>query len=282
MRIFTERFDDITAATIAAEIRENGIFACEGAVTDEAVDAILGETGGLDFKLNRNGISPAVYRDQTFLNQFMAVSQTAFNLVTSERITSLLRATLGAKFKMVGKRLYETRHGNYMYFHSDIESDPKDVSQVDGLGLILYLTDVEEGAFEVVEGSHRWGNKHLGSWPEDKRLIATERIKPFKMRRGSYVIYNGRLLHRAAPIVSPEVRRTSLHFQVNRGGKIGEPILVNIGWLGNLSEDAKMMLGFGEPNAVARDWPQTTPADLPAAEHGIQQYLKSSVGHFFN
>ena len=279
MKIFSDHFEAMSAADIVNTIREDGIFACERAITGEAIDAIFEEIGGLDFRINNNGISPVVHNTQTFLNQFLAVSRTAFSLVTHDRIVSILEEAFGPTFRIVGKRIYETRHGNYMSFHSDVGSPCTDTRQLDGLGLIFYMTDVEEGPFEVVENSQEWGASHLGSREEDERLLESQKIRTFKMPRGSYVIYNGRLLHRARPIETPGVARTSFHFQVNKGKAVGEPVLVNIGWLEGLSEGAQTLLGYGVPNSVPTDWPRSSPQNLPKNNDKVREYVRQNLRH---
>lgn len=164
-----------------------------------------------------------------------------------------------------------------MSFHSDVGKPCDDPRLLDGLGFIFYMSDVEDGSFEVVENSQTWGASHLGSKEEDEKLMQEHRIRRFPMPKGSYVIYNGRLLHRAEPIQDPNVRRQSFHFQVNRGAHVGEPIFVNIGWLGDLDDDAKVLLGYGSPNRVVRDFPQTTAESIAAGDARISDYVKTSL-----
>ena len=277
MRLFSDEFLQKSSQEIVETIKTDGIFACERAVASEAIDRILEEIGGLEFRINSNAISPVVNGNQTYFNQFLAASRTAFDLVRHPRISSIAKEALGPIHRMVGKRIYETRPGHYMSFHSDVGKPCDDPRVLDGLGFIFYMSDVEEGCFEVVENSQTWGASHLGSKEEDEKLLAEQHIRRFPMPKGSYVIYNGRLLHRAEPIKDQTLRRQSFHFQVNRGAHVGEPILVNIGWLGDLDDDAKVLLGYGSPNRVERDFPQTTPESIPPSETGIAKYVKTSM-----
>lgn len=282
MRIFSEEFLSTDIDNIVHEIQENGIFACEQAVAPEAIDTILDDIGGLDFRLNTNTLNPVISKHQTYQNHFMALSRVAFNLVTHKRITSICDALLGQTYRVVGKRIYETRHGNYMSFHSDVGSTSTVPGQVDGLGFIFYMSDVDDGAFEIVEGSHRWHENYLGSQENDEKLIANHSIRRFPMPKGSYVIYDGRLLHRARPINIPDQARQSFHFQVNRGTKVGEPIYVNMGWMNDLDESGKSLLGYGEPPTTSETWPITTPAHIPKDNEQVRQYLKENFKQFAN
>jgi ectoine hydroxylase-related dioxygenase (phytanoyl-CoA dioxygenase family) len=226
--------------------------------------------------VNQNGISPVIRYNQTYLNQYLATSRTAFDLVTSDRITSICQELLGPVHRMVGKRIYETRFGQRMNFHSDMETPCSDPTDVEGLGLILYLTDTDDGCFQVIPGSQRIGRNDLGSRAGDAELEASGNIKSFPGPRGSYLIYNARLLHRAQPISEKGVRRQSMHFQVNRTEDVGEPILVNIGWLGGLSEAAKTLLGFGVPNKLTHDFPVTSLKTMP--KDYLRQVAESARG----
>lgn len=281
MKIFSDAFLETPTHDIVETIKNDGIWVCERAVTSDAIDQILQEIGGLDFRINVNSISPAVKNNQTYFNQFLAVSRTAFDLCRDRRITSIAKEALGPTHRMVGKRIYETRHGHYMSFHSDVEKPCDDPRQLDGLGFIFYMSDVDDGCFEIVENSQTWGASHLGSREEDEKLRKEQSIRRFPMPKGSYVIYNGRLLHRAEPIKAPDVRRQSFHFQVNRGQHVGEAIYVNIGWLDDLDDDAKMMFGYGAPHRVPKDFPTTSPETLPAGDQRIADYVRKSLKKFF-
>jgi ectoine hydroxylase-related dioxygenase (phytanoyl-CoA dioxygenase family) len=280
MKIFSDKFAEASAHDIVETIRRDGIYACEGAIESDAIDRVLQDIGGLNFRINSNAISPVVSNHQTYFNQFLAASRTAFDLCVSERITSICKEALGPQHRMVGKRIYETRYGNYMNFHSDVGIPCEDPRVLDGLGFIFYCSDVDDGAFEVVEGSQSWGASHLGSKEEDERLRLEHKIRRFPMPKGSYVIYNGRLLHRAEPMKTPGLKRQSFHFQVNKGVHVGEAILVNIGWLDGLSDDAKVLLGYGSPNKVEHDFPRTGPNNLLGGDVELRKYIRESLHKF--
>ncbi len=280
--IFSEEFLSESADHIAETIRTEGIYVCERAVLPQAVDAIMAETGGLHFRINENTLLPVAFKGQTYQNQFIALSRTAFDLVCHDRITSISRASLGPKFAMVGKRLYETRSDSYMVFHSDLGAETRDPARVDGLGFILYMSDVTDGAFEIVEGTHRDGASYTGSREQDQALVRTRPIRAYPMPKGSYIIYNGRLIHRAQPLPADGAPRTSLHFQVNRDAAPGEPIYVNIGWLGDMSEDARQLLGFGVPNIIPHTYPVTTVRSIPKTHREAVAYIREELKHLID
>lgn len=280
MEIFSEQFKTTPTSEIANEIRTRGIYACESAVRSEAIDQILEDIGGLNFRVNTNELLPVIAAKQTYQNNFMALSRLALNLVCSERITSICDELLGAVYRVVGKRIYETRYGQYMQFHSDVGRRPSADARIDGLGFIFYMCDVDDGAFEILEGSQTWNEDTKGSKENDDKLLATEKVRRFPMPKGSYVIYNGRLIHRARPMEKPGKPRQSFHFQVNRGPKVGEPIYVNIGWLGDLSPKGRRILGYGIPPQKSRNWPQTAPDTIPQDDEAVASYVRKHFSHF--
>ena len=219
--------------------------------------------------------------NQTYQNNFMALSRTALNLVVSDRITSICDELLGEVYRVVGKRIYETRYGQYMQFHSDVTKVATADGQVDGLGFIFYMCDVDDGAFEIIEGSQTWNEDTKGSKENDDKLLATQTVRRFPMPRGSYVIYNGRLIHRARPMAKPGHPRQSFHFQVNRGARVGEPIYLNIGWLRDVGPKGRRLLGFGVPPLRSRSWPETAPNSIPRDDPAVAAYIRKHFSHLF-
>jgi hypothetical protein len=71
----------------------------------------------------------------------------------------------------------------------------------------------------------------------------SSQIVDFKMPRGSLVIYNTNIVHRAAPIKNRRFER--LFFQVEKKELGGEPILINTSFLGEMNDETRYFLGFG-------------------------------------
>jgi ectoine hydroxylase-related dioxygenase (phytanoyl-CoA dioxygenase family) len=274
--MFSARFADASTSDTVDLLRRKGYYAVENAISREAADQILADVNDLQFSINENMPANVVHKGQTFANHIFSRSKTAFDIATSDRVTSILREALGPVFRMVGKRVYETRSGFYMRFHSDAGAPCVDPMQLDTVVFIFYLSDVEEGEWQIVEGSHLWGETTLGSQESDEELIARPDLKVvgFKMPKGSLVVYNGRVLHRAKPYVSETFSRRSFFFQVNRDADTGEPILIDAGFIRpNLSEDAKMLMGFGKL-AIMPPYPRSTPDSLPIGAYDkLDDYL---------
>lgn len=268
MSFFSDRLTSIPPQEVAAALAGPGYFAVERALDPAAADAIMADVDDLQVQLNRNAPPNVHFKGAIYATHVFARSLTAFQIATHDWVTGVLRAALGEAFIMTGKRAYETRSGSYMCFHSDIAKPETEPDRVDSVVFIFYLNDVEQGEWEILEGSHRWGETAPPSRENDQALLgrADAVVHGFRMPKGSLVIYNGRLLHRASPYVSDSFARRSLFFQVNRGLKKGEPMLIETGFIRpDLSDDARMLLGFGRTPRMP-PFPDSVATHLPGAE----------------
>jgi ectoine hydroxylase-related dioxygenase (phytanoyl-CoA dioxygenase family) len=274
--MFSRAFLETPASQIVEELRERGYMAFERALDAGVADAILADVDDLKFEINRNVPPNVVIGGQTYANHVFARSRSAFEVVVHERVTGVLREGLGDGFRMVGKRVYETRADHYMQFHSDTAVQPGDPRRLDAVVFIFYLNDVAQGEWEIVEGSHLWGETTVGSRANDEALLARPdvTVRRFAMPKGSLIVYNGRVLHRARRFKDPGFARRSFFFQVNRQPKSSEPMLIDAGFIRpDLSEDARMLLGFGKP-AVIPPYPASSPQSLPLGRYPeLDRYL---------
>lgn len=277
MSVLAKAFRRISPEEIVRELRGTGYLAIEGALADQAADSILHDVDDLEVHINRNVPPNVVHRGVTYANHVLARSKTAFDVVTDSHVTDILRQGLGEVFSMTGKRAYETRGGSYMCFHSDILKPMEEADRLDSIVFIFYLNDVVDGEWQIVEGSHLWPQIAPPSRAYDDELLARKdvTVSGFKMPKGSLLVYNGRLLHRAKPYAGGDWARRSFFFQVNRGHKKGEPILIETGFIGpDLSEDAKMLLGFGRPPRVPA-FPETSAIHLPQDARALEDAVKA-------
>ena len=278
--MFSPSFLQIPKAQIARQLCEVGYVAIERALDPEVVDAIIADVDDLRFEINRNVPPNVVMGGQTYANHVFARSRSAFEVVVHERVTGVLREGLGEAFRMVGKRIYETRSGYYMQFHSDTASRFGGPERLDAMVFIFYLNDVRQGEWEIIEGSHLWGETTVGSRANDEALLQRPdvKVRGFPMPKGSLIIYNGRVLHRARRFKDPDFARRSFFFQVNRQAKSSEPMLIDASFIRpDLSDDARMLLGFGKP-AVMAPYPNSSPASLPVGrDAAIDRYLVENL-----
>src|SRR6185437_12743132 len=123
---------------------------------------------------------------------------------------------------------------------------------------IVYISDVEDGEFQYIRGSHAWSgekayNDYSDAFVEDK---LQDKILSFKGRAGTLVVYDTYGIHRAKPVPKAGFVRKSLFWQIDREIAKGEPLLLNPEFLESPDERTLRYLGFGLPSPYQR-FPET-------------------------
>lgn len=249
--IFTPELLAVGYDKIVDTIAEVGVFTFQNALQPTAIDRILEQVSPMDFSLNVNHVAPVLTQSQVFLTNFMARSKTAYDVVTSD-LTLHVCDRLMKKYAIAGKRIYTTKSSMHMQWHCDVEAICRDPYDVDATVFIFYLTDVKDGEWQYVAGSHTLGENFVGGADMDKVIEQKfgPQIRSVTGPRGTMVIYNGRTFHRAKPMKVGSPPRTSLFYQINKGITAGEPMVVDLGFLDNLDERRKMLLGIGRPSVM--------------------------------
>lgn len=261
--IFTKDFLSIDPEIINSELSKNGYFAFSSAVQSKLLENIKADATKNRGAINAN-VLPGVYLNQQFyfLN-LLAASKSFYDYCTSQTILGICSRVLGINFRLKALRYYETHGGHHMQWHTDNKTD-RAVAQIPGLIFILYVSDVNDGEFQYIQGSHLWsGEKAYSDYSDDfiNQNYLNE-IKSFKMPSGSILIYNSYGIHRAKPVRDNNFIRRSIFFQVDSDISNSEPILINTSYVQEVNEQIKMYLGFGlKSNYLA--FPNSTLFNLP-------------------
>jgi hypothetical protein len=265
MQIFTEEFLNLSAYTIGQSLTEKGYFVHnEPAVTDEFIQQIFTDVQLQGPAVNKNGIGYVQRGKQTFLTHMMTVSKAFYEYCTHDKMLEICNTYLTEKNRLKALRYYETEGGHRMQWHTDNKSPQHGMIEVRGLVIICYLTDVEKGQFQLLEGSHEiseqleqndFSTKYVA-----KRLSDMPTIN-FPGPAGTLIIYDSRCIHRAEPFDDDSYIRKSLFFQVDDHIEDSEHIYLNASYLDNLNEQRSTYLGIGMPSTQL-PWPQTQPNDL--------------------
>lgn len=246
--IFNPSFERIDPAEIAQDLNEKGFYSCPSALSDAALQSIEQDATQHRLSLNFNGIGGVHWEDQYFLTHMLAVSKTFFDYCTDPKVLDVCRAYLGDNFRLKALRYYETYGGHHMRWHTDNKTD-KGFAQIPGLIFIVYVSDVDDGEFQYVEGSHNWsGDTAYSEYDDD--VISRKHgnlVRSFKMPRGSIVIYNTYGIHRARPVQAKGFVRKSMFFQVDSEVERSEPIILNSAFLDRIDPTISMYLGLGRP-----------------------------------
>ena len=134
----------------------------------------------------------------------LAVSKSFFNYCTHEKLLDICTNFLGDEYRLKALRYYENFGGQLMQWHTDNryydENKKGDTNtKTPGLIFLAYVSDVEDGEFQYIKGSHLWSaeNQHNDYTREYVEKNFSKDIVGFKKPRGSIVIYNTFGIHRA-------------------------------------------------------------------------------------
>lgn len=145
------------------------------------------------------------------------------------------------------KRDFHGWHGDAWYDQSVTQEIPREVK------LGLYLTDVRSGAFNFIRGSHRKQHPRPIRTAELPEVPASQ-ISELPGPAGTAFLFDTSGIHRqSVPLLEPRhvvffnyhdptVRLQSEELEFYRY----HPLLLNAAFLGDLSEEDKRLLGFGD------------------------------------
>ena len=277
--IFTNAFQEIEIDSVVKEINENGYFVFANALTSEAVSKIEKEAK-TKLNINQNKISGVYWEKQYFFTNLLTTSKTFYDFATSKFVLNTCEKHLGNSFRLKALRYYETYGGTHMQWHSDNKTD-KTYAHIPGLIFIFYVSDVENGQFQYIEGSHNWsGKKGYSDYSDDFiNKNYKDKIKNFKLPKGSLIIYNTYGIHRAKPVFKKNFTRRSVFFQVDSETENSEPIILNTKFVTEMNDKIKMFLGFGKPSNYV-PYPNSSLNTLPLNKSLFYNLIKYVIYRF--
>ena len=272
--IFTEDFENVSADEIINQIELNGYYAFEKALSNEALNEIEKMAKESTLNFNQNNISGVYKEKQYFFTNLLTVSKSFYDFVTSKLVLDICEKYMGNSFRLTALRYYETYGKHHMQWHTDNKTD-KEFSKFPGLIFICYLSDVNDGQFQYIKGSHLWSSKRDFNDYSDEFIEQSHKqeIENFKYPRGSIIIYNTHGIHRAKPVMSSNFIRKSIFFQVDNITNNSEPILLNTSFIDKIDNKISMFLGFGRP-ANYKIFPETSLNTLPLNINFIIKIVK--------
>jgi len=287
-QIFNEEFLNLDFKLISDEIKKNGFFSFDKAVSENFINNIKNDVGACGLSLNKNYVGGVYFTHghQFFLTHMLAVSKSFFNYCTHKKILDVCTDYMGDGYRLKALRYYENLGGQAMHWHTD--NRYYDGSEKDGIntkkpGLIFltYISDVDDGEFQYVRGSHKWSTENnFNDYSADyiNKNYKNE-IESFKKPRGSLVIYNTHGVHRAKPSANKKFVRKSLFFQVDKELGNSEPILLKTEFLNNFDDKTKLYLGFGK-KAGMELYPNTNLHTMPLNKKVFGEISKWLLGRF--
>jgi ectoine hydroxylase-related dioxygenase (phytanoyl-CoA dioxygenase family) len=278
--IFTEEFTKIDVNIVAKELQEKGYFSFKNALTKSAVNSIAIDATKSSLNLNKNLISGVYAEKQYYHTNLLCVSKKFYDFATSSFVFEVCKKYLGNKFRLKALRYYETYGGHHMQWHTDNKTD-RGFAHIPGIIFIFYISDVEDGQFQYIEGSHLWSGDKAYSDYSDEFIENNykDKIKNFKFPGGSLIIYNTYGIHRAKPVFNNSFVRKSVFFQVDSEIDNSEPIILNTKFITSINNDLQMFLGFGQPSNY-EVFPNTSINSLPFNKTLLKVFATYFVSRF--
>ena len=282
LEFFTEKFLNLDIDTIILQLKKNGYFAFSQAITESTISQIYQDATKQKLNMNNNDIRGVYNEKQYFFTNLLAVSKKFYDFVTSELVLNICKNYLGNSFRLKALRYYETYGKHSMQWHTDNKTDRK-FSDIPGLIFIFYISNVDDGHFQYIEGSHLWsGEKAYNNYSDEFiQKNYKEKIKDFKFPSGSLIIYNTYGIHRAKPVLSKKFIRKSVFFQVDSEIENSEPIILNTQYIKTVNDELKMFLGFGKKSDY-EVYPMTSLNSVPLKKIIIKVFMKYFLYRFLN
>ena len=172
------------------------------------------------------------------------------------RVTSAIREYVGPGFQLAEAKGWQSNPTTYDFqqWHGDAWYDQERVRHIPRqVKLAVYLTDVKSGAFKYIKGSH--GQKApRGFCAHEVKDAAPHQIVECLAAAGTGILFDTTGIHRQSiPILQ---KRRALFYcyhdptvplqQQDIDYYRYHPMLLNAAFLGNLTEEDKRILGFGD------------------------------------
>jgi len=261
---------DLNLNLIKKEVEEKGYFSVESFFNDEFLKQVESDATNSKFSLNQNSLLGFFYETQYYFINLLAQSNVFYNFCTSKFVLNICKNYLGKNFRLKALRYYETMSGHNMKWHTDNKIE-KEKKNIPGLIFIIYISDVNKGEFQYIEGSHK--SSGIDKYSEYSEQFINEKysnlIKTFSMPKGSLIIYDSYGIHRAKPFKNSNFVRKSIFFQVDSNVENSEKIIVNTNFLTDVSDDIRMYLGFGKKSDYFV-YPDTNLNRLPISKNNFK------------
>lgn len=194
-------------------------------------------------------------RYRHMVEDVLTLDQGFVDLAIHPVVKAVLQGYLGATFALVeakGWRTLATR--NFHGWHGDEWYDPAAVKEIPReVKLAVYLTDVKSGAFTYVRRSHRQRHPSMLK-PGEVRTLPEAMIVELTGPAGSAFIFDTSGIHRQAVPVLEE--RDAVFYcyhdpdvplaRDNIDNYRYHPLLLNAAFLGDLGDEDRRVLGFGD------------------------------------
>lgn len=188
---------------------------------------------------NCNEFHPTIIGLTTFNKHAIAISKTAFRIVTSSWILDIAESFIGAKPILKCSRSYSISKFDPLFeWHTDNKDSNNLIDKSKGIVFILFLEDDLDGTFSLVEGiknlpdsrSSLPSNEQLENWNKNKL------IRKFPVRKGDLLGFSQDIFHRH--VTKRKKSLNAFWFQIiGEDAGVGERIIFNPSFLEENNKD---------------------------------------------
>jgi len=283
--LFNSTFNNSDFKIVANELKfGKGYFVFEEALTDQTVSAINSAAPIENLLVNSNNLGYVRAHWAKYLSHTLALSKECYDVVTSENIRSVCRNFFDNPYKISNQRIYETHTKSHLPWHTDNNLQTgnkyKGKHNLPGLMFLFYLSDVSEtNPFQLIPDSHKWSEENNERFFTETFIEQNhgDNIVTVKAAKGTLILCNSHLIHRAEPFNKPGFSRLTYLFQVDEMSDEhlghGERVLINPSFIDDTNPEILAFLGFGS-RADYPAFPETSvatmlPDDMFALQKGI-------------
>jgi hypothetical protein len=247
----------VGAETVLSELQENGIAVLPGFVPQEQLNQVQLAFDAVLRRMRWNDFDGYEKNDQyrLMVQNVLTLDQGFVDAALHPVVKDVLREYIGDSFELVeakGWKSLPTRedfhgwHGDAWYDQSRVSGMPREVK------LAVYLTDVRSGAFNYIKGSQQ---KQAPRTVRDAEVnnVAASDIVSVVAPAGTAFLFDTSGIHRqATPILEP---RCAVFYNYHDPSVPLQqedvtyyryhPLILNAAFLGNLSDEDRRILGFG-------------------------------------
>ncbi|MCF2519148.1 phytanoyl-CoA dioxygenase family protein [Dyadobacter sp. CY351] len=283
--LFSDAFDRLEADSIAHELKYGkGYHVFDKALSPDAVNALINIVSPDELLVNNNNLGYVRAYWMKYLSHTLALSKECYDVITSERIRGICRSFFDRPFKISNQRIYETHTRSHLPWHTDNNLQSGNAyngkHDLPGIMFLFYLSDVwDTNPFQLIPDSYKWSEQHTERFFSDKFIEKNykDEIVTVRAPKGTLIVCNTHLIHRAEPFSRPGFRRLTYLFQIDEMSSLheghGEKILLNPAFVSETSPEILTYLGFGTKTNYPA-FPETSvstmlPHDIFSLQKGI-------------
>ncbi|SEJ39253.1 Phytanoyl-CoA dioxygenase (PhyH) [Dyadobacter sp. SG02] len=255
--LFNDVFNDSQVDSIARELKSGkGYCIFENALSAETVSAMESIVSSDDLLINNNNLGYVRAYWSKYLSHTLALSEECYGIVTSAKVLGICRQFFKNPYKISNQRIYETHTKAHLPWHTDNNLQSGNAysgkHSLPGIMFLFYLSDVTDtNPFQLIPCSQDWSGQNMERFFTESYVAEhhQEEIVTVAGPKGTLIICNSHIIHRAKPFNRPGFRRLSFLFQVDEISEMhqghGEKILLNPAYVHETNGEILTYLGFG-------------------------------------